>query len=139
MGEKVREEWLLLRGEEQQKETKRKGRERKEITMKEKKSEVEKFFSSIVIPAFGEAKTELEKLKKDMIVYIRKEDNPTITLIAGAKEYSYTVKVRVFPSRLILIHRSRLSIEKIIGHTGAKAILGTPILIYLGTYQGRNR
>ena len=41
----------------------------------------------------------MEKLKKDMIVYIRKEDNPTITVIAGSKEYSYTVKVRVSPSQ----------------------------------------
>jgi len=69
----------------------------KEKRIKEKKSEVESFYSLKVIPIFEELKIELEKHGRRVEVYST-EGYASITVeFEGIEECSYAIKVRVSP------------------------------------------
>jgi hypothetical protein len=76
--------------------------------MEEDKLRVEKFFSSVVIPAFQEAKKELEKGNREISVYIGSgymgkdmEEVPVLFSVqVGGKKFSYTVKVRILGDQI---------------------------------------
>jgi len=71
----------------------------KEKRIKEKKSEVESFYSLKVIPIFEELKIELEKHGRRVEVYST-EGHASITVeFEGIEECSYAIKVRVSPDR----------------------------------------
>ena len=76
--------------------------------MEGKELRVEKFFSSVVVPAFEEGKAKLEKENRGISVrigigYMGKdmEEVPTVISVeAGHKTFSYTVKVRIFGDQI---------------------------------------
>lgn len=69
----------------------------KEKRIKEKKSEVESFYSLKVSPTFEELKTELEKHGRRVEVYSTEEYASITVEFEGIEECSYAIKVRVSP------------------------------------------
>jgi len=70
-----------------------------EEKVKQKKSEVESFYSLKVVPAFEELKNELEKHGREVSVYASKEHASIAVKFEGVEEYHYAIKVRIFPNR----------------------------------------
>ena len=64
-----------------------------ETKLKETKSEVAKFFSAVVIPAFEEIKTELEKYQRESNVFGGIDSASIVISYKGYTEFTYSIKV----------------------------------------------
>lgn len=71
-----------------------------EDKLKETKSDVVKFFSAVVIPAFEEIKAELEKYQRESNVFGGTDSASIVISYKGYTEFTYSIKVypgTVFP------------------------------------------
>ncbi len=64
-----------------------------EDKLKETKSEVAKFFSVVVIPAFEEIKTEMEKYQREGNVFGGIDSASIVISYKGYTEFTYSIKV----------------------------------------------
>ena len=69
-----------------------------EDKLKETKSEVATFFSEVVIPAFEEIKTELEKYQRESNVFGGIDSASIVISCKGYTEFTYSIKV--YPATL---------------------------------------
>ncbi|MGD8536802.1 MAG: hypothetical protein PVF66_13215 [Candidatus Aminicenantes bacterium] len=82
---------------EKQKESKRE----KDIRHSHEKLRVEKFFSTIVNPAFEELKSELKRYGRDVEVYTERKDFASIIVnFEGEEELDYSIEVMISPVRV---------------------------------------
>jgi len=90
---------------------KKKGENKKsdEEKLKITKEEVVKFFLQIVIPAFRELKTELEKYGRDVRITNSSESSMIEVHYEGQMEIDYSIKVRIFPGRAIPYPETRFN------------------------------
>lgn len=74
------------------KEEERKKQDKKE-EIEKKRSEVKNFYSSKVIPAFRELKTELEKHGREVFFYSYEDHAAIVVAFKGKQEFSYIMRV----------------------------------------------
>jgi hypothetical protein len=73
----------------------------KEIKHSHDKLRVEKFYSTIVNPAFEELKSELRRYGRDVEVYIERKDFASIIVnFEGEEELDYSIEVMISPVRV---------------------------------------
>jgi len=90
------ENWkkILANFFERQKESKKE----KEIKHSHEKLRVEKFYSTIVNPAFEELKSELKKHGREVDVYTERRDFASIIVqFEGEEELDYSIEVMLYP------------------------------------------
>lgn len=68
-----------------------------EKKLTERKSEVATFFSTVVVPAFEEIKTELEKYQREVRVSSGTDFTSIVISYKGETELDYSIKVRIRP------------------------------------------
>jgi len=68
-----------------------------EEKLTETKSEVATFFSTVVVPAFEEIKTELEKYQREVRVSSGTDFASILVSYKGETELEYSIKVRISP------------------------------------------
>ena len=74
------------------------GRGEKEIKHSQEKLRVEKFYSTIVSPAFNELKSELRKYGREVEVYTERKDFASIIVSFEAEEeLDYSIEVMISP------------------------------------------
>ena len=70
----------------------------KEEKRSQEKSRVEKFYSTIVNPAFEELKSELRKYGREVEVYTERKDFASIIVqFEGDEELDYSIEVMLYP------------------------------------------
>jgi hypothetical protein len=72
-----------------------------EVQLEETKSKVINFFKEVVVHAFEELKTEMEKHQRDVKISSGTDSASIVVYINGEKEFDYSIKVRVHPQRAI--------------------------------------
>lgn len=73
----------------------------KEIKHSHEKLRVEKFYSTIVNPAFKELKSELKRYGRDVDVYTERPDFASIIVnYEGEEELDYSIEVMISPDRV---------------------------------------
>jgi hypothetical protein len=76
-------------------------KEEKEIKHSHEKLRVEKFYSTIVNPAFEELKSELKRYGRDVEVYTERRDFASIIVnFEGEEELDYSIEVMISPVRI---------------------------------------
>ncbi len=74
------------------------GRREKEIKHSHEKLRVEKFYSTVVTPAFNELKSELKKYGREVEVYTERKDFASIIVSFEAEEeLDYSIEVMISP------------------------------------------
>lgn len=63
--------------------------------------EVKDFYTSKVIPAFEELKTELEKKGREVNLDANKESTSIEVKFEGEEEFHYAIKVRIYPDHAV--------------------------------------
>jgi len=71
----------------------------KEVKRSQEKLRVEKFYSTIVNPAFEELKSELKKHGREVEVYTERRDFASIIVqFEGEEELDYSIEVMLYPN-----------------------------------------